>query len=178
MANRDNIQVDYEELEQITSIFAAQADLIDELKSRLTQAYHPLQDGGWEGKGADAFFQEMDDDIWPMLSRLLEAFEGGETLISQIIRTFQTAEEEAAAQMNFEADGAGGAAGGIPNPSGRRNPGSWATHSLNNFGFTASGQDADGRLNGTIELSSGRRIKASVSFKEMQPLFGDPLSTT
>lgn len=114
MAN-DIVQINYDEMADIGTIFGNQADIVSELRSDLNRYLQELQAGGWEGRGADAFFSEYESTISPTLDRLVTAFEEAEGLTQQIIDTFMLAEEEAAGQVTFEEDGigrSGGAASG------------------------------------------------------------------
>ena len=90
------IQAKYNTLETIAKQFDQQASDIEVIAHRLMQKLEQLQAGGWEGHGAQAFYDEMKDDVIPATNRLRDAFtEGGETTrkIGQVI---QAAEQEAA----------------------------------------------------------------------------------
>ena len=175
MASFDTIQVDYEQLEEIAKRFSMEAERINDLIRVILLPYQQLQDGGWEGKAATAFFQEMEGEILPILYRLLEAFESGETTVAQIAQRFQTAEEEAAAQIDFDGSGIGAGAG----PGGASSsftggwasqiPGAWAADGIRSLGFVPT--ETGGGLQGTIDLPGGQKIPAKLSVAEMKPLF-------
>lgn len=175
MAGFDTIQVDYEQLEEIAKRFSMEGERVNDLIRVILIPYQQLQDGGWEGKAATAFFQEMEGEILPILYRLLDAFESGETLVEQIAQRFQTAEEEAAAQIDFDVSGIG--VGGGPGNSSfsgswtAQIPGRWAANGVRSIGFTPDEIGGDGRLQGSIELPSGQKIPAKLSVTEMKPLF-------
>lgn len=95
-AIQDAIQVNYEQLQDIARRLRSQADTCTELQHSLKRAYHPLEQGGWIGKGASAFFHEMDAEVLPALNRLQQAFTNGENVTQEVIALFRAAEEDAA----------------------------------------------------------------------------------
>ncbi len=94
-AHQDAIQVNYEQLQDIARRFRSQADACTELQCTLQHTYHPLEQGGWIGKGAAAFFREMDTEVLPALARLQQAFTHGESVTQEVIALFRAAEEDA-----------------------------------------------------------------------------------
>ena len=111
MAN-DIIQAEYEALETIVKTFEAQSDIVDQMLQNLNNRVEDLRSGGWEGQGADAFYQEYDGEITPAVKRLSAALIDGSTLSNQIIDIFQQAEAEAAGQVIFDDGGVPGAGPG------------------------------------------------------------------
>ncbi len=93
----DIIQAQYEQLEDIAKRFCAQAEKSEALSGRLQTSYCNLLQGGWEGAAAKSFFQEMENDIFPALQRLTDAFAGSERVTRAAVATYRQAEEEAAA---------------------------------------------------------------------------------
>ncbi|MFZ2488256.1 MAG: WXG100 family type VII secretion target, partial [Anaerolineae bacterium] len=69
------IQVNYDTLENVAKRFGEEAGAIDETHRRLETVLRLLRNGGWEGKGSSAFFQEMEVDVFPALVRLVGALE-------------------------------------------------------------------------------------------------------
>jgi len=69
----DIIQVQYDQLEQIAVRFGQQAEAAAETQGRVQQSLRSLQSGGWEGRGAAAFFGEMSSEVLPALNRLSAA---------------------------------------------------------------------------------------------------------
>lgn len=114
----DIIQINYDEMEEIGSLFGTQSDLIASLFSSLKNEVTELKNS-WEGKGADAFFNEMENDIFPVLQRLEEGLSEGQQVVSQIVQIMMDAEEEAAQQVALwdEGDGGPGGAGGTAGES-------------------------------------------------------------
>ena len=91
----DQIRLQYDEMNQISTKFTTSADVIQELMTRLTNQMGELQGGSWIGQGADAFYSEMQEIVLPAVRKLSEALETSGTLTQQIVRTVQEAEEEA-----------------------------------------------------------------------------------
>lgn len=71
----DVVRADYEAIEQVASRFAKQSSTTAQLASQVRQAYTPLRHDSWIGRGADAFFREMEGQIFPAVHRLIEALE-------------------------------------------------------------------------------------------------------
>ncbi len=63
---------------------------------RLQRGKETLQNGGWEGRGAKAFYAEMDSVVIPGARRLHEVLGQAAEVTLKIIKTMRQAEEEAA----------------------------------------------------------------------------------
>jgi WXG100 family type VII secretion target len=92
----DRVQVEYDALEEIATRFRREADEVDWLRRRVSWRVSDLENGGWIGRGAKAFFDEMNMEILPALNRLVEALYDAEDTTRRISRIMQDAEEEAA----------------------------------------------------------------------------------
>ena len=90
------IQVNYPQLRDVVQRLQRQADTCTELRTAVNRARHPLEQGGWIGQGAQAFFTELDSNLMPALDRLHNALTQGVAVVQAAIATFQAAEEEAA----------------------------------------------------------------------------------
>ncbi|MEW6581082.1 MAG: WXG100 family type VII secretion target [Chloroflexota bacterium] len=93
----DRIRADYDELATIAHELQQEGYGVDSLIARLRRCVDALEYGGWIGRGANSFYAEMHNDVFPALHRLANALlEAGDAVnrVSQIIRE---AEEEAAA---------------------------------------------------------------------------------
>ncbi len=91
----DEIRADYDQLQDIASRFANQAQVIQEMLQNVRNRMQPLEDGGWIGRGSDAFFSEMNDEVLPATERLQKALEEAARVTNQIMQTVRQAEEEA-----------------------------------------------------------------------------------
>lgn len=101
MVSLDLIQINYSELDNIANRFVQQADTIDVFQHSLKRCTNNLH-GRWEGKGAEAFFSEMEMEIFPALHKLLVALQESNNTIQQIIKIFQDAEEKASTLFLIE----------------------------------------------------------------------------
>ncbi|MCS6835545.1 MAG: WXG100 family type VII secretion target [Anaerolineae bacterium] len=90
-----DIQVNYEQLEEIARRFASCADVTETVLNGLRRTMDDLR-GGWEGEASKRFFDEMEGRVLPRLRRLNHALSEGQQTTQQIARTFQEAEEQAA----------------------------------------------------------------------------------
>lgn len=97
------IQAQYEQLEKVASQFGQQSEMNAEMYGRIQQAVQALEQGGWEGQGANAFFAEMDGTINPALQRLVNALDEARSVTLEIKQVIQQAEEEAAAPFGGRA---------------------------------------------------------------------------
>lgn len=63
------IQCDYDDLAAIMASFCQQADQTRQLMDVMRRLIGDLQSGGWVGVGAQAFFSEMEDLVFPGMGR-------------------------------------------------------------------------------------------------------------
>lgn len=109
------IQANYEQLEEIKAKFGQEAEAAQGMQQNLTKAFKPLEDGGWLGRGADAFFNEMNGELLPAVRRFIEALLKAGQVTGEIAELFHTEEQEAASVVRNGGSGGGkgdGAAGG------------------------------------------------------------------
>lgn len=98
------IQVDYQQLAQIAQRLAQQAAVSGDLRQQFRNAYEPLADGGWQGRGVAAFTSEMQRVIFPALERLTGLLEDGSATTLAIAELLRAAESEAAGLFGAQAD--------------------------------------------------------------------------
>jgi len=91
----DQIQANYDELQQVSSQFNNAGQAIEALEQKIKASYDKLADKGWIGKGAEAFFEEMNSKIFPTEKRLAQALEKAGQVTGQIAQSVKQAEEEA-----------------------------------------------------------------------------------
>ncbi len=89
------IRADYDELANIAREFQQEGHSVDSLIVRLRRCVDALEYGGWIGRGANAFYSEMHNDIFPALQRLANALLDGGDAVNQISQILRDAEEEA-----------------------------------------------------------------------------------
>lgn len=92
------VQVDYEDLAQIIDLFFEEADRAEALRHQIRAQMDSLERGGWVGAGADRFYAEMMNVIFPALLRLNLALSEAGIAAREILDLFMT-EEEAAAEL-------------------------------------------------------------------------------
>jgi WXG100 family type VII secretion target len=88
------IRCDYEQVLQIGALFLAESVLIGEVNRKIKAAQQTLEGGDWIGKGATAFFQEMNNEVNPSMKRLEKALEEASSIVTQIHNVMHQAEEE------------------------------------------------------------------------------------
>lgn len=117
----DIIRVDHEALAKIAANFGKEASAVAEMLQQVTQAMQTLQNGGWMGRGSDAFFAEMEQKVVPAVRRLIEALAEAERTTKTISTTMKSADEEASSGLREDVTnhhggaGAGNTTGGAGN---------------------------------------------------------------
>jgi WXG100 family type VII secretion target len=101
----DTVQAQYDHLESIAQRFGQWAESNTDLCTRVRQSVENLMNGGWEGRGADAFFSEMGSEVLPAIDRLSNALQEGQGVIRWIISILQEAEQEAASAFGDRSTG-------------------------------------------------------------------------
>jgi WXG100 family type VII secretion target len=89
------IQADYDELDQIVRQFDMEGQDVERLKQRIQMAVEELERGGWRGRGARAFYDEMYMTVLPGLRALHDALYAASDATRQINDILQNAEQEA-----------------------------------------------------------------------------------
>lgn len=96
------IQAQYDELDAVAARFGRQAEASAALRGQVLRGVEALEDGGWEGRGAAAFFSETSSILLPALQRLQEALGEAQAVTLDISALLRAAEEEAAALFSGE----------------------------------------------------------------------------
>jgi len=102
---------DYDSLTKIAQGFAQQASRASQTNRSLTQSMNTLKGGDWIGKGATAFYKEMEGEVMPAMIRLAKALEASDRVTRQISKLIKQAEDDAS--RLFRLDGIGGLLGGV-----------------------------------------------------------------
>jgi len=89
------IQANYDELTSIANLFAQESSAAEQLMNQIMSLVGELEGGGWIGRGADAFFAEMHDEVEPALQRMVQALEDASSSVKQISSIISQAEQEA-----------------------------------------------------------------------------------
>lgn len=90
------IQADYEQLRDVILKFQMEVDQVEQLAQRMENALLRLESGGWVGRGADAFYNEMYSLLMPGTKRLVAGLLDAGMATARIVECFQKAEEDAA----------------------------------------------------------------------------------
>lgn len=91
----DEIRADYQQLEQVARQFANQAQSVQQMLSKVKGSMGKLENGGWIGRGSQAFFSEMNGKVMPASTRLQQALSEANRTVKEISQTVRQAEEEA-----------------------------------------------------------------------------------
>lgn len=99
----DEVKAEYEQLEQIASRFLKQSEIIERMNQQVRSCMERLEQEGWKGLGAQAFFDEMHSEVLPACQRLQQVLDDGGQVTKEIVQMIRQAETEAAAP--FRANG-------------------------------------------------------------------------
>jgi len=88
------IRCDYDELQKISQIFSAQNSEIARINRKIKSAQGTLEGGDWIGKGAKAFFKEMNGEVNPAMKRLEKAMAQAARITKQISKIMKQAEDD------------------------------------------------------------------------------------
>ncbi len=89
------IQADYNTLEMIERQFDREGQDVEMMLRRIRALVEQLEHGGWVGRGAQRFYDEMYLDVIPALRKLHDALYFGADSLMEIMRILHNAEEEA-----------------------------------------------------------------------------------
>ena len=95
------VRSDHDQLKQISQSFSQQADAINNMNQNIKSCMDTLQGGDWIGKGATAYFQEMNGQVIPSLTRLQRALTQAARITQQVSQLMKQAEGEAAGVLHM-----------------------------------------------------------------------------
>lgn len=107
----DIIQINYEAVQKIAGRFEDNAERMRALSEALRGGVDNLRGGGWIGRGADAFYREMDQLVLPTLVNLQQALTTTSSTLDTITQQFRQSEEEAEQTVRGETAPGNGTAG-------------------------------------------------------------------
>lgn len=90
------IQANYPELDNIAALFSQQSDETTNLFQSIQRHLELLQRYGWVGKGAEAFYDEMQQEVLPAMRRLTNALNDASLSTQRVQKLLRDAEDEAA----------------------------------------------------------------------------------
>jgi len=95
----EKIEVNYDELSNIQKLFNTESQGIGQLYQETKRKVDALsgqgQSAGWIGRGSEAFFAEMQNNILPSMQRLTQALLEASSATGRISQIFRSSEEEA-----------------------------------------------------------------------------------
>lgn len=94
----EHVRVEYEQMGDVSTRFAKQADVIQSVLQMLLGKLDPLKAGSFKGQAADAFYAEMDDLLLPAVRKLQELLSEANTTTKDVSQLFQKADQEASSQ--------------------------------------------------------------------------------
>jgi WXG100 family type VII secretion target len=93
------IQIQYDELDGMSGEFSQMSGEVEQMISKVKSCFEVLQGGGWIGRGAEAFFAEMNDMVFPALERLKNVLEESGRQTKTVIVKFREAETQASSRF-------------------------------------------------------------------------------
>jgi WXG100 family type VII secretion target len=99
------IRADYDSLAASARAFGQEAASARQTLNNLRRHMEVLQSGDWIGRGATAFYQEMNGALLPSLQRLVTALETAERVTGLVSKLMHAAEEEAATVIRSGSEG-------------------------------------------------------------------------
>jgi len=89
------IQANYDDLAKAADHFSKHADHSEQLMRQVEGCYSSLERGDWIGVGAQRFFQEMQQLVFPGMKRLIRVLHDASSATKKISETLKQAEDEA-----------------------------------------------------------------------------------
>lgn len=164
------IRADHDQLARIASSFGREAQNTQRSLQRIKRQVDQLQGGDWIGKGAKAFYAEMDQDVLPALTRLTQALAQARVATAQISKIMQQAEEEAARLLRVILSGNGrGAAGGGPGAGGASGWRDWLKSAATGLSVATFGLKGLGRL--ATNVADRARLVMQQRWQKMASVF-------
>jgi len=97
------VKGDFDKLERVAASFGGQADQTRRLLQKLKRQIGVLEGGAWVGKGARAFYAEMNDKVTPAVNSLAGALDGAAQNMHKISQVMQQAERDVTSLFAAEA---------------------------------------------------------------------------
>lgn len=89
------IRSDQDELARIGQTFSKASSAIAGVNRKIKSSQDTLEGGDWIGKGATAFFKEMNGDVFPAMKRLESAMSEAARITNQVAKIMKQAEDDA-----------------------------------------------------------------------------------
>lgn len=89
------IQCNYDEIGQAAQTFSKESQQTRQLFQQVKGVFGQLQGGDWIGVGAQKFFEEMENLVFPGLERLTNTLQDASDAAKRIADALKQAEDEA-----------------------------------------------------------------------------------
>ncbi|MBK8020090.1 MAG: WXG100 family type VII secretion target [Chloroflexi bacterium] len=125
------VQVQYAELQKVSASFRHQQQEMNRLLRRIEDQTEVLRCDNWIGDNADRFYEVIEGELMPGMTRLGQALAQASEAMTVLIAIFVAAEEEASGIFNGEgapggSSGGGAGGGGVPGGGASgATPGTW-----------------------------------------------------
>jgi WXG100 family type VII secretion target len=96
-----NVHLNYDELGTIVKKFRDEGEDVVQMQLKMRDRVQALHKD-WVGQGADKFFNEMENDMLPALTRLAGALFYAQDVLNKIIKTIQTFDEDTAGYFKVD----------------------------------------------------------------------------
>lgn len=100
----EEIKAKYDELEQVAARLAKQSQAIQHMLEKVHNSMNQLKTG-WEGRGSEAFFTEMEHEVLPASTRLKTVLDEASHVTKEVSQKFKQAEQEASALFSRDVHG-------------------------------------------------------------------------
>jgi WXG100 family type VII secretion target len=87
------IQIQYDDMENIASMFDNFADSTQEHIGKIEQLKGQVEGGGWVGVGSGKFIDELEGEVLPQLKILQSGYETAAAQVRKISQMFEEAEQ-------------------------------------------------------------------------------------
>lgn len=181
------IRAGFDSLQKVSKVFQQQNSAVEKTLQRLASNKDSLQSKGWVGRGANAFYSEMDSLILPAVRNLAAALAGGSQIALQITRLMHDAEDEATRVFRGQGggsgasggNGAGGAGAGGVGAGGAAGAGGGGAQGGGGGAGSGGGSGPNFQSNGKVwELQTSKNGKFShgltTKYGIQKALYGDP----
>ncbi len=91
----NTIRANYQALDLFAKQFANGGDSTELVLNMLRTQVDDLRSGGWLGEAADDFYTEMEDAVFPSLTRLINGLHAAGDATNKVVATIQQGDEEA-----------------------------------------------------------------------------------
>jgi WXG100 family type VII secretion target len=92
------IQCSYGQIGNVANTFSNEAGQTETMMNQLTSIVDNLRNGGWTGRGAEAFFTEM-EDVLTQMKKLVGALETSSSQMKALTDTFSNAENDVSSRF-------------------------------------------------------------------------------